>query len=54
MIGFLALAGALILAGVATFTYFGGYWYQYWQQIRDTAEAPESTADDTTRDVNDE
>ena len=26
----LALAGALILAGVATFAYFGGYWYQLW------------------------
>ena len=26
----LALAGALILAGVATFTYFGGYWWQLW------------------------
>jgi multidrug resistance efflux pump len=38
---FLALAGALILAGVATFGYFGGYWWQYWQQIRDTAKAPE-------------
>jgi hypothetical protein len=27
----LALAGALILAGVATFTYFGGYWWQLWK-----------------------
>ena len=41
VIGFLALAGALILAGVATFGYFGGYWWQYWEQIRDTAKAPE-------------
>lgn len=41
MTAFLALAGALILAGVATFGYFGGYWWQYWQQIRDTADAPE-------------
>ena len=31
---FLALAGALILAGVATFGYFGGYWYQYFLQVR--------------------
>jgi hypothetical protein len=38
---FLALAGALILAGVATFGYFGGYWYQYWVQVRQTAKAPE-------------
>ena len=30
MTAFLALAGALILAGVATFAYFGGYWYQLW------------------------
>jgi hypothetical protein len=37
----LALAGALILAGVATFGYFGGYWWQYWEQIRDTTNAPE-------------
>jgi hypothetical protein len=41
VIGFLALAGALILAGVATFGYFGGYWYQYWVQVRQTAKAPE-------------
>jgi hypothetical protein len=34
---FLALAGALILAGVATFGFFGGYWWQYWEQIRETA-----------------
>jgi hypothetical protein len=37
---FLALAAALGLAGVATFTYFGGYWYQYWQQVRETTKAP--------------
>ncbi len=41
MTAFLALAGALGLAGVATFTYFGGYWYQYWVQVRQTAKAPE-------------
>ena len=41
MTAFLALAGALILADVATFGYFGGYWWQYWEQIRDTAKAPE-------------
>jgi hypothetical protein len=28
MIGITALVAALILAGVATFAYFGGYWYQ--------------------------
>jgi multidrug resistance efflux pump len=38
---FLALAAALILAGVATFGYFGGYWWQYWQQIRETVDAPD-------------
>ncbi len=31
MTAILALAAALALAGVATFTYFGGYWYQYLQ-----------------------
>ena len=30
----LALGAALTLAGVATFTYFGGYWYQYFLQVR--------------------
>ncbi len=40
MTAFLALAGALILAGVATFGYFGGYWWQYWEQIRETAKQP--------------
>ena len=30
MTAFLALAGALILAGVGVFAYFGGYWYQLW------------------------
>ena len=40
MTAFLALAGALILAGVATFGYFGGYWWQYWEQIRQTAKQP--------------
>ncbi len=38
MTAFLALAGALLLAGVATFGYFGGYWYQYLEQIRETAK----------------
>jgi hypothetical protein len=28
MIAITALVAALILAGVATFGYFGGYWYQ--------------------------
>lgn len=32
MTGILALAGALILTGVAVFTFFGGYWYQLWKQ----------------------
>ena len=30
MTGILVLIAALVLAGVATFVYFGGYWYQYW------------------------
>ena len=32
MTGILLLFAALVLAGVATFVYFGGYWYQYWYQ----------------------
>jgi formate hydrogenlyase subunit 3/multisubunit Na+/H+ antiporter MnhD subunit len=28
MIAITALVGALILAGVGIFAYFGGYWYQ--------------------------
>jgi hypothetical protein len=30
--GILVLIAALVLAGAATFVYFGGYWYQYWYQ----------------------
>jgi hypothetical protein len=30
--GILLLIAALVLAGAATFVYFGGYWYQYWCQ----------------------
>jgi hypothetical protein len=30
VIGVAALVAALILVGVATFTFFGGYWYQLW------------------------
>lgn len=26
-----ALTGSAILASIAVFTYFGGYWYQLWK-----------------------
>ncbi len=39
MIGITALVASLILAGVAVFGYFGGYWYQYWVQTREAVKA---------------
>jgi multidrug resistance efflux pump len=56
----LAFTAALILAGAGIFTYFGGYWWQYWQQVRATKQQPPrthwmtSTTDDTSRDVTDD
>lgn len=29
-----ALIGVGLLTGVAVFTYFGGYWWQLWEQRR--------------------